>query len=116
MLELPNIKIEIAVTVSLLNIWHLKEIEEYARNKNVKVTFYRLDNPQYLSLSALPNELKEMITYLPSSDFDDLLAKNHSHLFKHTVANVLLGDRLRNTNLWDYLPFENWAIRNILGS
>jgi MoaA/NifB/PqqE/SkfB family radical SAM enzyme len=116
LLELPNIKIEIAVTVSLLNIWHLKDIEEYANSKNIKATFYRLDNPQYLSLSALPAELKEKITYLPSSDFDDLLEKDHSYLFKHSVANVLLGDRLRGTNLWDYLPFGDWAIKNILGS
>jgi MoaA/NifB/PqqE/SkfB family radical SAM enzyme len=116
LLELPNIKIEIAVTVSLLNIWHLKDIEEYANSKNIKATFYRLDNPQYLSLSALPAELKEKITYLPSSDFDDLLEKDHSYLFEHSVANVLLGDRLRGTNLWDYLPFGDWAIKNILGS
>ena len=109
-----NVNVEIACTVSLANIWHLEEVNEFANNNNVSVRFYRMTDPDYLCVSAIPNELKKQIKYIPNQEIKDLLNENHEYLFKHTVANLLLGDRLRGTNLWDYLPYESWAIKNIL--
>lgn len=109
-----NIKIEIACTVSLANIWHLKDIEDFAAAKGISVRFDALEGPLFLSVSAIPQELKEQIEYIPTQRIRDLLDIDEEYLFRQAVSNILLGDKLRGTNLWDYLPYNQWAINNIL--
>lgn len=113
-LSYNNVKVEIACTVSIVNIWHLQEIKNFADEVGVTVRFYRMVHPDYLCVSALPNELKKQIKYIPNQEIRELLNQNQEHLFKHSIASILLGDRIRGTNLWDYLPYKQWAIKNIL--
>lgn len=109
-----NVNVEIACTVSVANVWHLEEMKQFADDNNVPIRFYRMTDPDYLCISAIPTELKKQIKYIPNQEIQELLDQNQEHLFNHTVANILLGDKLRGTNLWDYLPFKDWAIKNIL--
>lgn len=113
-LKYENVTVEIACTVNLANIWHLHEVKKFADEKNISVRFYKMDHPNYLCISSLPEELKKQIKYIPNDEIQELLNQNQEHLFKHAIANILLGDRLRGTNLWNHLPFEQWAIKNIL--
>jgi len=113
-LSYNNVNVEIACTVSIANVWHLEEMKQFADDNNVSIRFYRLDNPDYLSVGVLPTELKKQIKYIPNQEIQELLDQNLEHLFKHTVASILLGDKLRGTNLWDYLPYKKWAIKNLL--
>ena len=57
--NIPNLKLRFTPVVSALNIWFLPELLSYAKSRNIPVMFYALDNPDYLSLSVLPKELKE---------------------------------------------------------
>jgi MoaA/NifB/PqqE/SkfB family radical SAM enzyme len=114
LLNIKNVKVEIACTVGLTNIWHLEEIDSFAKQKGIPIEYFTLKHPDYLSLSALPIDLKEKINFIPTDELKLLINDDKSYLFKHTIANILLGDRLRETNLWDYLPFKDWAIKNIL--
>ncbi len=114
LLKIENVSVEIACTVGLTNIWHLNEIDSFAKEKNLPIRYYTLEEPKYLSLSALPAELKNKIDFIPTDELKQQLTHNDSILFHRTIANILLGDKLRNTNLWDYLPFKQWAIKNVL--
>lgn len=113
-LKYSNVTVEIACSVSVANIWYLEEIENFAKEKGISVRFYCIDHPDYLCISALPVELKKQVKFIPTQEIQELLDIDNEYLFKHTTANILLGDRLRGTNLWDYLPFNDWAIKNIL--
>lgn len=113
-LSYNNVNVEIACTVSIANVWHLEEMKQFADDNNVSIRFYRLINPDYLTISAIPTDLKKQIKYIPNQEIQELLDQNLEHLFNHAVANILLGDKLRGTNLWDYLPYKKWAIKNLL--
>jgi MoaA/NifB/PqqE/SkfB family radical SAM enzyme len=114
LLKIKNVRVEIACTVNLTNIWHLKEIDSFAKQKKISIKYFTLTNPDYFSLSVLPIELKNKIDFIPTDELKQALSLDESHLFKHAIANILLGDRVRKTNLWEHLPYEKWAIKNIL--
>lgn len=112
--HMDNVSVEIAATISLINIWYVNDMEDYAKEHGIKIKFYCLNNPTYFCLSTLPDKLKKQIKHVPTSDLEELLSMDTSHLFNQAIANILLGDRLRKTNLWDYLPFEKYAMENLL--
>jgi hypothetical protein len=108
--QIPNVEIAICPTVNLLNIWYLKEIEKFAQEHGVGINYNELENPQKLCLSTLPQELKDRIEYVPDNwRIKKQLEKDTSWMFKETISYVLASDRIRGTNLWKYLPFENYA-------
>lgn len=115
--QMTSVEIDVAVacTVSMLNIWHLAELEDWCRENQIRWFYVGLTDPNHFCLSNLPTELKQKITYIPDHDHIKQLLdqQTDSDLFIKGISNVLLGDKLRKTNLWDYLPFEPWAIENI---
>lgn len=114
LLGIENVQVEIACTVNLTNIWHLKDIDLFAKQKGVSIRYYTLTTPEYFSLSALPAELKKQIDFVPTDELANLLLVDESYLFDRAVKNILVGDQVRKTNLWNYLPFEQWATKNVL--
>lgn len=118
--NLSNCSLFINPTISLLNIWHLEELETWANNQGFKIRYNILKNPDYLCISALPTELKQKISHIPIDHnknedvIKQLLEIDNSILFNHTISNILLSDKLRKTDLWSYLPFDKWAVKNIL--
>jgi MoaA/NifB/PqqE/SkfB family radical SAM enzyme len=116
-----NLILEIACTVSILNIWFVKELLEYFKGYTVNLTdvYY----PDYLSLSAIPDSLKDQaikcvdeienlyhnknkIKYIRSQ------IENNSKkgLFKDTLLHTLVLDKIRNEKLFELLPFKQEAI------
>lgn len=60
-LDLVNVKISIMPTVSIMNIYYLDELLDWADALNLPVNFNILSNPVCLAISALTNAAKEMV-------------------------------------------------------
>jgi len=118
----PNIKINFVPTVSMLNIWFLPELFEYAAAHNIKVNINILEGPDYLSLYAIPVQLQESARkkidlfkiYISKEQYvylNQMLTRDdNEYLFLHAVRHILLLDKLRNEQLFDLLPFKNLSI------
>jgi sulfatase maturation enzyme AslB (radical SAM superfamily) len=125
-LESNKIKLELSPVLSILNLWSIKSLFEYAQEKNINVNPTILTGPDYLALDVVPDELKELAiqTLIEIEPFIDpakfksiyyMIDNNVNQcLFDHTVRHVLLLDKLRNENLFDYLPFKQIAIDRTL--
>lgn len=118
-----NIKINFAPTVSMLNIWFLPELFEYAAAHNIKVNINNiLQGPDYLSLYAIPVQLQESArkkidlfkSYISKEQYvylNQMLTRDdNEYLFLHAVRHILLLDKIRNERLFDLLPFKDLSI------
>jgi sulfatase maturation enzyme AslB (radical SAM superfamily) len=121
-----NIKISITPVLSILNLWSIKSLFDYARNKKISVEPMVLTGPDYLALDVVPDQLKPLALetlaqiqpFLNSAKYQcikSMIENNINQcLFDHTVRHVLLLDKIRNENLFDYLPFKDYAIDHTL--
>jgi sulfatase maturation enzyme AslB (radical SAM superfamily) len=123
-----NINITLTPVVSILNIWFVSELYEYARLNNIAVNPIVLTGPDYLALDVVPNELKslalEKISLIESNytvdkkvvqHIKDLINNNlNQNLFQQTISHILLLDNLRGEKLFELLPFRSFAVDNIL--
>jgi len=119
-----NLKIRLTPVVSILNIWFLPALVEYAVHKNIPIIVYPLTGPDYLSLSVLPKNLKEIATEIIETNKDKLingyekiihiLNHNNESLFDHAIRHILLLDSLRNEKLFHLLPFKQDAVDSTL--
>lgn len=120
---ISNLSICFATTLSLLNVWFLPELYQYAQSKNIPVELALLHGPDYLSLSAIHgNELKEQAreklsqikTYISEQQFNSIIdtmnADDNEYLFTHAIRHILLLDSIRNEKLFDLLPFKKLAL------
>ena len=99
-------------TISVLNIFHLQELEDWCK---FPLYYNILTDPQHLCVSVLPNELKKSIKYVPNNPhLKQLLNVDNSWLFPHTMSYILLQDKLKDTNIWDSLPFNEYAIQEFM--
>ena len=123
-----NINIALSPVLSILNIWFIDKLYEYASSKNIPIDLIILTGPDYLALDVMPDSLKPLalsiIDKLESNyninnktvlHIRDLInqARNQS-LFQQTISHILLLDKLRGEKLFDLLPFESVAVDNIL--
>lgn len=118
----PNIGFTFAPTVSMLNIWYLSELFQYALDRNIKVDLNILTGPDYLSLNAIPvklqplarKQVEQIRDYISDSTYQLILGmltrNDNEYLFLHAVRHILLLDKIRNENLWDLLPFQDLTI------
>jgi sulfatase maturation enzyme AslB (radical SAM superfamily) len=109
-------------TVSMLNLWFLPELFQYAKTREIKINLTILHGPDYLSLDAIPVKLQslarekiEMIRsdipeYVYRSMIDMLIRDDNEYLFLHAIRHILLLDKIRNEKLWDFLPYKDIAI------
>lgn len=117
-----NLILRLTPVISIMNIWFLPELMQYAKEKKLKVLLCLLDGPDYLSLGVLPYELKqqvkellEPIKMLPDyKRIIDALDQNNEHLFDHTIRHILLLDSIRNEKLFQFLPFKKYSINKTL--
>jgi hypothetical protein len=116
-----NLSLTVATTVSILNIWFIDELLEYFKDFNVNLT--DLYFPDYLSLSAIPDSLKDQalacVDRIEKLYFDKNKIKFmrsqinnnvNKQFFKDTILHTLLLDNIRNEKLFDLLPFKHEAI------
>ncbi len=105
-------EITINPTISALNVFNLKTIERWSK---YPVEYNILTNPQHLCVSVLPQSLKDTIEYIPdNAQLHELLQRDDSWLFPHTMSFVLLQDKLKGTYIWNCLPFEKYAIEKYM--
>lgn len=126
--ENSNISITFTPVLSILNIWFIERLYNYASSNNISIDLIILTGPDYLALDVMPDALKssalDIIDKLKINyDIDskkilyikDLIntARNQT-LFQQTISHVLLLDNLRGEKLFDLLPFKSFAVDNIL--
>ena len=127
-LSLNNLTINIAFTLSVLSVWFLKDVLEYANSKKIKVSVFQLTDPHYLTLNVLPSILvtqcvsilQDCINIAPQykNQLEAAISTANNNddtgSFMHMISTVLLLDKIRNENLFDLLPFRDTAIHHIL--
>lgn len=116
-----NITISVSPVLSILNIWFVKELFEYAQQHSLKVNPIILSGPDYLALDVVPDQLKSVAldavdqiqSYIKPEIYNRLhyLINNNINqcLIHQTINHVLLLDNNRNEKLFDLLPFKNLA-------
>jgi sulfatase maturation enzyme AslB (radical SAM superfamily) len=121
-----KIKIILCPVLSILNIWFIAELFDYASKYNIPINLTVLTGPDYLALDVIPDQLKpqalsqlELIKkYISISMFkhvSDLIQNNINNcLFNHTIGHVLLLDNNRNEKLFNLLPFKEIARDQLL--
>lgn len=121
-----KIKLVLTPVLSILNIWFVAELYDYAAQHNIPVEPIILTGPDYLALDVVPDQLQsqalaqiELIKkYISTSMFDHLTAviQNNAanHLINQTISHVLLLDNNRNEKLFDLLPFKEISKNRIL--
>ena len=109
-LEHPNVEVDLTRTISSLNILHLDELEDAAKEIGVKLSSAFLHEPHYLGIQHLPSEVKKMISselgnnYITMfmngvNDFDEKNENTHKFL-----AEMRKLDAIRNESFEDTFP------------
>jgi sulfatase maturation enzyme AslB (radical SAM superfamily) len=126
--NIKNLKISIALTLSNLNLWFLSDTMSYFKNKGILVKLNILHGPDYLSISTIPDELtnialdyldlaSEYLTPEETAIISSMIINNNTQsLFLHTLAHILLLDKIRSEKLFDLLPFGEVAKKIILNN
>jgi len=121
--EMPGLSITFTPTVSLLNIWFLPELYNYAQSLGIDINLNILTGPDYLSVTAIyTDELKELARekiksiqhYIPNSQYQQLInmlaTTENEYLFNHAIRHILLLDQCRSEKLFNMLPFKDIAL------
>lgn len=120
------VNIVLAPVISILNIWDIKNLCDFASQHSLKMDPIVLVGPDYLALDVVPDSLQgpALRAVEPLAKHTDpntyghikeLIRNNQNQcLFTHTIAHVLLLDRLRGERLFDLLPFGDQAQQLIL--
>ncbi len=122
-----NINIRLTPVLSILNIWFIIDLLEFAEQHRLPYIIYVLHGPDYLALNVIPDALKNQALAqvvnmqkfkVPGPMIETLrnLINNNDNqcLFKHTLNHIMLLDSLRDEKLFDLLPFKDLAIDMIL--
>jgi sulfatase maturation enzyme AslB (radical SAM superfamily) len=123
-----NITVSFSPVLSILNIWFIDTLYDYAALNNIPVNLIILSGPDYLALDVIPDQLKTSalgkidqlearykIDHTILSRIRSLINNNiNQPLFHQTVSHVLLLDNLRQEKLFDLLPFKSLAVDTIL--
>jgi sulfatase maturation enzyme AslB (radical SAM superfamily) len=117
-----TLELYLAPTVSMLNVWFLPKLFDYATKKDISVHLNILSGPDYLSLNAIPRKLQAQAidcinsvrSMVADCDYNHMMSMlvrdDNEYLFLHAVRHILLLDKIRNENLFDSLPYRDLAI------
>jgi sulfatase maturation enzyme AslB (radical SAM superfamily) len=121
-----NIKLSITPVLSILNLWFVDKLFEFANENKIPVSLMILHGPDYLGLNVIPDQLKDLALaqvekikkYILLQQYRvivDLITNNINQcLFQHTLRHVMLLDNLREENLFKLLPFKDVAVDTTL--
>ena len=122
--QFSNVKLTISPVVSILNIWWLDQLYNYASELNLLVSPIILHGPDYLALDVMPDSLKDRALHIVDQIHDQslelvqikkLIENNQNQdLLLHTFSHIMLLDQKRQEKLWDLLPFAKVAQQRIL--
>ena len=110
--EFENITVTLTPTISLLNVHEIYKIYDFAKSYDLKVDPFVLTGPDYLRVSSLPQSIKFCVQDNLSRQLQEplkdlvlqLSPESSTHnFFPQSVANILLGDKFRKTEVFEYL-------------
>lgn len=118
-LNIPQVNIVVACTVSALNVWFLKPLVEYCQDHQLKLHMDLLNDPDILSINHLPDKFKQQARNIliqvgadnAANQVDLGLTEDY---FVHLIAHILLLDKINHENLFDRLPFDRYARQTLL--
>jgi len=94
--------VDVHCTVQCLNILHVPELLDWCDDRKIKITFGLVEKPDYLSLSALPDVLKQIIAKRIGCRHKGL-----ADILNSYVHDPLLVSKLRDFLDW-YDPENHW--------
>lgn len=102
--------VDISFTLQCFNAWHVPEFVNWCTLHNLKFTVGTVHTPDYLSLNAIPVDLREKIF----QRYDQELSNNQASCFKELINNCSYQSNLTSVTAeflkW-YDPNSHW--RNI---
>lgn len=114
-----HIEFSIYCTVGILNYWFLNDLLKWGRMKDLYIELSVLENPDFLTLRALPKSAYHLLDEFAITDeyLDDSRRKvldhcresagNDEYLITQTVAHTMMMDRARNEHLFDLMPWRD---------
>ena len=121
--SLGNVEWHVTQTVSLLNIDNLDEVYNWLKTRYNKVPHHNyVLYPNYLSLSAIPDDFKEQLRYYYKGKLDvnkhsELMQKleieHDQTLTKKAYDFLCTLDQSRKLNYKDYLPHLDLVFENL---
>ena len=116
----PHVDLSILTTVSIVNAMGLKELMEWAADKNIKVVLAPLENPVYYSLRSAPETIKPLIykAWEGISQLDPFIEfmKQHPSKSEHiadTKKHIEAMDNITNQSFKTLFP-EYATLLNII--
>jgi len=123
-LAMENVNLSLSPVISILNIWWIDKLYDYAQQRNIKIRADILYGPDYLAVDVIPDDLKKLaldiVEKIQSKDTTILrviqLINNNQNkdLFLHTISHIMYLDRIRNEKLFDLLPFDSITKQRVL--
>lgn len=119
--ECRHVTFSVFCTVGILNYWFLDELLDWGASKDIYIELSVLENPDLLSIRALPKSVLHLLDHYPIKDvhLDNnrkriidhcrSVAGRDEHLITQTVAHTLMMDRARGENLFDLMPWKDHA-------
>ena len=100
--EYPKLYLNVNCTVSLLNVNKLQEVLEFFRPLNFNVSFNRLHNPNYLSVSMVPTSTREKWILDPNDKkFNRTITQHNNYLKSSLVTENNFNIFLEATKILD---------------
>ena len=118
--DLPNVLFKISPTVSILNIFHITELYQYAVENNLiepeDFYFNMLDRPYHYNIKALPKDLKEKVQtnfetfeiWLSDNNIPSEIVKG----FRDCLSFMNVEDK---SNYWEKFKQESRLLDEIRG-
>lgn len=116
-----NIDLCLCPVISVLNVWFLPSLFEYADSFRLPVEPIILSGPDYLALDVVPDQCQDLAlqcveqvkNYLDPGMYHALIKlitnNQNSCLFQHTLNHIFYLDHARDERLFDLLPFDSVA-------
>lgn len=117
-----NLELTITPVLSILNLWFVDKLFEFAVSNNIQISPMVINGPDYLALNVIPNQLTDLALdqvnkikkYISLEQYQVIVDQINNNinqcLFQHTLIHVLLLDNMRGEHLFDLLPFREAAI------
>ena len=74
--------------------------------EQVLIYKYLIQIPKHLCVNVLSIELKKKIEYIPKRTFKTNVEHRRELVIPHAMSFILLQDKIKNTNIWDSLPYR----------
>lgn len=110
-----NIRMHVCITVCVLNVLQVAELQEYFVSKEIRVFFNMVHHPQYLNVRAMPDAVKQQVRAKLEAgvpnwqitsilDFMDMPLDNQPALWAKFLESTKKLDLLRQQDLASTFP------------